>query len=313
MPSLSSFHAGVAAFAVVVLQPAAPAGGTARGTLTVNGHAVTLRHAYAALEPNSFDSSKNDVVVVLTDKPIPAAVLAAKTLGGPGGAAAEAGIENYLRVEFWEADEQERQSSRAILGAWIVGHRTISHQALKGKSLQVSPDPAARLDGGAIGSARVRGRLHTGGPRTFPHDDEHAFDVTFDAAVAARRPDPPPQPEPGPALDERRAKPLPAGGGDPGAAYLAYNKALRSADIQALARVDSTLEKASEKEKQAIRELLPGLVPMLPGAVKVLGGRSDGTVAVLDLQAVVMGQPTKGTAHMILSSGRWMYLRDIWK
>ena len=293
--------------------PSAP--DTARGSLTVNGQTVALTHAYAALEPNTFDPARDDIVVVLTDRPIPPGVLAAHTLGGLNSAAPAAGIENFLRLEFAEADEHEKTSSRAILGAWIIGHRTISHAALEGRNLQVSPDPAAKMTSPVIGRDRVAGRVHSDGPQTFPHNHEHAFDVTFDAAVAPRRPAAPPvtEPSPPPKIDAARAKALPAGGGDPGRAYLAYNEAILGGDFAALERLDFSLSKVADREKALIRELLPKLAPLAPSGVTVRGGRSDGATAVLDLAATVDGAPKTGGAELALVDGRWMVLRDWWR
>lgn len=289
---------------------------TARGTLTVNGRSTQLAYAYAALEPNTFDATRDDIVVVLTDKPIPAGILAAHTLGGLNSAATAAGIENYLRIELWEADEQEKQTSRAILGAWVIGHRTIGHAALDGRNLQASPDPSARMESPVVTRERVSGRVHSDGPQTFPHDHEHVFDVTFDVPVAPRRPAAPPppvEPSPAPNIDGSRAKPLPPGGGDPGRAYLAYNKALLTADFAALERLDFSLSKVSDKEKALVRDLLPGMKMFVPADVTILAGRSDGGAAVLDLEATVEGVRKKGGAEVALIGGSWMVLRDWWK
>jgi hypothetical protein len=45
--------------------------GTASGTLTLNGKSVPLRYAYAMAQPNTFDASKNDTAILLTEKPLP--------------------------------------------------------------------------------------------------------------------------------------------------------------------------------------------------------------------------------------------------
>lgn len=295
--------------------PGAPVPGAARGSLTVKGQAVTLTHAYAALEPNTFDETKDDIVVVLTDRPIPPDTLAAHSLGGLNGAAPAAGIENYLRFEFAEADEHEKTSSRAILGAWIIGHRTIGHAALEGRNLQVSPDPVAKMASPAIARDRIAGRVYSDGPQTFPHDHEYAFDVTFDVVVAARRDPAPPatEPVPPPAIDAARATTLPDGGGEPGRAYLAYNQAIRDADFAALERLDFTLSKVADREKTLIRDMLPKLAPLAPTGVRVLAGRSDGSTAVLELRSTGDGTTKEGGAELALVGGRWMVLRDWWR
>ena len=44
--------------------------GTATGTMTVNGKAFALRHAYASAQPGFFDKKSEDVRVLLTDVPL---------------------------------------------------------------------------------------------------------------------------------------------------------------------------------------------------------------------------------------------------
>src|ERR1043166_6233864 len=45
------------------------------GTLTVNGKTVKLTHSYATTRKNSFDKKKTDVLVLFSDRELPADVL----------------------------------------------------------------------------------------------------------------------------------------------------------------------------------------------------------------------------------------------
>ena len=64
----------------------------------MDGKPVTLGYAYAMLEPNPFDEKRpDDIVVLLTEKPIAAEVLGANRLSRSIGAAR---LENFLLVAF---------------------------------------------------------------------------------------------------------------------------------------------------------------------------------------------------------------------
>jgi hypothetical protein len=70
---LATMVFAVAAFGVSA-SSAAPklAPGAAAGTVTIDGVAVRLNHAYAMMQPNAFDEEVMDTAVLLTEKPVPA-------------------------------------------------------------------------------------------------------------------------------------------------------------------------------------------------------------------------------------------------
>jgi hypothetical protein len=281
--------------------PGGLAPGQAKGTLTVNGQAVTLRYAYADRETNPFDGAKLDIVVVLTDRPIAADVLARHDIGGLPGAAEAAGVRNYVRLTL-----------RMEGSGWEIGHRTISHDALKGKTLQVSPDPVSRFDGRAVTETRVEGTVHTNGPQTFPHDDTHEYEVSFNVAVMPVKPAAPPPPTPSPNA-AREGTPLPAGGGDPGLAFQAYCEALRKGDLEGLQQTAMTFAEATASQLEEIRGILPLMAAGAPANVKVVRGWMDGAdSAVLELTGVVMGLQAKGKAVMGRRGGAWLVVAVDW-
>jgi len=61
---------GLAAAAVMWAATAFAQPGTATGTMTVNGQRFALRHAYASVQPGSFDEKTEDVRVLLSDIPL---------------------------------------------------------------------------------------------------------------------------------------------------------------------------------------------------------------------------------------------------
>jgi hypothetical protein len=288
----------------LLLVAVAAAPGEVRGTLTVNGKAVPLVHGYAGLEPNPFDDTKNDIVIVFTDRAIPADVLAAHDIGGLPGAAEAASVRNYLRIKL------RRES-----GGWEIGHRTITHDVLGGRSLQVSPDPVAKFDARTVSDARVAGVVTTKGPQTFPHDDTHEFEVSFDLTVmplkSAPAPSAPSAPVTRPSVPGK-GTPLPAGGGAPGRALLAYVEAMQKGDLDALLKTDATLADATASQLDDIRTLLPLLTAAAPKNVNVLRGWVDGDEARLEVEGLVMGQKKKGGAVMTRVRGAWKVVEIDW-
>jgi hypothetical protein len=157
--------------------PTGLAPGKARGTITVNGKAVTLTNAYAALEPNPFDEKKDDIVVLLTDRPLPAAAMS-----GDLSDAATA-VPTFLRLKL----RDDPDMAKGFGGErWIIGNRTLGHEVLKGQTLQTSPDFSTKLEPVAIGTGRVEATVHTDGVQA-QFDDKFEYRVSFNAAVKPRR------------------------------------------------------------------------------------------------------------------------------
>ena len=115
-------------------------------------------------------------------------------------------------------------------------------------------------------AGRIAGRWTLAEPGDF-FGETYDFDLQFDTAV-----NPPP------------GKPLPAGGGEPGKAYVAWTTAVAQGDLPVLRDLaghdyDAWRIKSDDQDdvKSAIKDLRDG-TPLAP---KILGGRIDGDSAVL--------------------------------
>ena len=150
-------------------------GGTATGTLTVNGEAVTLKHAYARKvsgatmpdsgqfelrRPEEGETAAEGVLVVLTDRPLPVADLT--YVSSVEGASREGKVQGIS----WVVDSK-RQAAR----------QSLFHSAL-GSEVPGSPDAfeVSRLDARVAGKAAADADFF---------DDAWTYDVTFDAPVEA--------------------------------------------------------------------------------------------------------------------------------
>jgi hypothetical protein len=154
--------------------------GQAKGTLTVNAKPVTLGYAYAGLEPDAFDKNTDDIVILLTDTPIPDEIFAGKPVSS---AARAPGVKNYLMFVFRE--DKQQAGAFGFLGKWIVGRRIIGHDALKGKTLQSSPDMDVKVEPVAVEKDRVEATLSTEGPQD-NFGDKFEYRVAFNAVVKPR-------------------------------------------------------------------------------------------------------------------------------
>lgn len=164
--------------ALAAASPTGLAPGKAKGTLTVGGKSVTLTHAYATREPNPFDEKKQDIVVLLTDRPLEAAALAGDL------SRATQGSKNYLRLALREAANRElaKQAGWLVLDRWEVGNRELRHEAL-GKSLASSPDYDCKVDAVVVGPARVEATAYTSGVQE-QQGEKFEYRVSFNVAVA---------------------------------------------------------------------------------------------------------------------------------
>lgn len=172
----------VTSLAAVAVQAAAPptglAPGKAKGSVTINGTAVTLTHAYAALEPNPFDEKISDIVILLTNQPVDAAALA--------GTLSEAArhLQTYVCLKL--RDDPQRAKMSGILDRWVVGNRILVHPALKGKALQSSPDFDSKVDAVVVGPDRVEATVYTEQAVSTFGGDKIEYRASFNAAVRAR-------------------------------------------------------------------------------------------------------------------------------
>lgn len=171
-----------------------------------------------------------------------------------------------------------------MLGAWFSPGTSISRGGSDIGTL--TPAPAA--------SGPVKGRY-----RYVDEDDGFTCEATFEVPRLGAVADAPPPP----------GKPLPRGGGEPGAAYLALNRALLAGDADALAKLlppDRAAQMQAARATPDFAAQMAMMQAMAPADVVVTGGRLDGDTAWLDFTATEGGQPRVGTAKLVKENGRWV-------
>ena len=152
---------------------------------------------------------------------------------------------------------------------------------------------------GAPGAGdRVAGRY------TFSdEEDDPRCDLRFDIAVLGDPAKAPPLP----------GKPLPAGGGEPGRAYLANNDALIAGDLDALARLlppDRAAQLTQARKQPEFAAQLAFMQGLAARDVRITGGRQDGDRAWLEFTASEGGAPRVGSAEMRREGERWFVVSE---
>jgi hypothetical protein len=259
--------------------------GTAEGSFSIDGKAVTLSHAYAMSQPDKFDEKKTNTAILLSEKPLSAGALDKLT-----------DLENAQRGD-------RRNSVLFVLDETGSAVReVIRHESLGDVSLQRSGTTLAEVSAAAGPEGRVQGSAKTKEPEDFL-DHKYQIDVGFDAPVHAAMKEPP-------LPDAKTGEKLPPGGGDPGREYLAFHEAVQKKDLEAVRKwKPADMPDVSDEELKQGLELMAA---MSPAEIKVDDGYVAGDSAVLYVSGTVEGEKQYGTVRMARSEGAWRLTKQKW-
>ena len=282
----------------------APAAGTARGELVVDGKPLALKHAVAVSLPDTFDETKEAFAVLLTPEPV--------------------ALDSITTLK--DADDVRGAAKQGLVVKYGANgyHMTIRHPLLKEKELQQSMGGELPLE--ARGPDRVSGSVKNfgeGAEDIAGHKVQ--FNIAFNAPVKHRFP------LEQPLVLAAGAKPLAAGGGDAGKAYLAAKCKPMPANLkdrkvfeqwltsEGMMPTDKDLaEMSKQKGKPVTRDEAIGeahqmvelITAMAQKDCKILGGSSDGKLAVLQVEAQVMGSRSRSDAYMANEGGKWVFKKQ---
>ncbi len=189
------------------------------------------------------------------------------------------------------------------------------------QSIKFSADQSGNISGGtfpelevtSVGPERFSGRVHHPEVQEF-FDDTFQYDLTFDVPLA----DPPVVKLEGSAAgaELENGEPLPEGGGEPGAAFIAWCDAVHSGEfdrIKALLPAEQAAMLETEEERELFAEDLELIQMMTPTEVEVLGGSSDGETAILEVTGAFDGETAQGEITMVFMEGRWINTAAAWQ
>lgn len=281
-----------------VAAPALAGEGKADGTLTANGKTVKLTHAYATRKPNPFDKKLTDAYVVFTDRAMPAEK-ATDTFG-------------LMEAEGINAVTVEITPDKSVVSGELYS------PSFK-KMHQFSAVGMQKLDITTMTKDRIAGRVYIEKMQDF-FDEKYTYDIRFDVPLAAGATSSATPPAgasaapPAPAASgasQAKGKPLPAGGGEPGKAYMAYQKVLMSGDLAAL-RKSVGDEQAKQMNDPDFPKMLKLVQAMQPKNIRITGGTSDGTTATLNATGKDGDATSTGTITMALQGGVWKVTKESW-
>ena len=278
----SSLALVLAAFSL----PAFAADGTVNGSLTANGKTFALKHAYAQMRKSPFDKKKQVLQLTFTDQEL-----------SPAAASDD--------IELMQAQDKQQLSgfTATIDDDKQIISGTVFSPAFK-KMKQFSSVGTQKLDLTALTPTRVAGSIKMPKMDDF-FDEKFQYTATFDLPVGKPAGPPPP-----PVL---KGAPLPAGGGDPGKAYMAYLKLLAGGDMKAfLGGITASRAKEASSDPD-FKKLFPLLQAMQPKAVKITGGAINGNSATLLATGKDDNQTSNGTVTMVKEGGAWKVEKEDWK
>jgi hypothetical protein len=156
----------LAVLGLVLPSTASAAGGTAKGTFTVQGKASKLAYAYATAKPDRTDPSKEEIQVILSDVPLEAAVLEDPT---------PFGLQDLTKANKLHGIRFLIGPSKAVVST------SLYDSAFKmGSVSAVGTD--IKLDVQTLDKTKVAGKLYTAKPQDF-NGVSYEYSVTFDAPI----------------------------------------------------------------------------------------------------------------------------------
>jgi hypothetical protein len=257
------------AIALAVPSPIFAADGTAEGTLTINGTAISLKYAYASPQPGFFDKNKEDIHVLLSDVP----------------------LSDEQREDVFELMKLARDGSARIVEVVLDAEAKPISGAFFAQPFEgmVSATGMHVFEPSAFEHKRIAGRLHTDGARTF-QSVTYEYAVTFSATI----------PRPPTAEEVAAALASPAG-----RAAAAYVTALRDNNLPAfvtlLAEPSAAAYRGADTEATfaALRAETP------PDSTVVALTTPSETTAIATINGTRDGIVIEATVALALIDGKW--------
>lgn len=249
------------------------------GTFHTDGRAIELKGAYAYRMPDPFDDDAQITRIVFADRPIDAAALAD---AADRDEAIDEMLRGAVRVDLnLEADGSVQNINTR------VGDTSGSQSGSGWYTLDLKRNDAQR----------VEGRFHSN------DEEDKTSGRYYDLAFAL---DLPGAADPGPAL--------PAGGGEAGKAYLAYQAALKKGDIDALAKT-MTKERAEEllahRNDPDFKMMFEFIQAQALRDAKYVKGHGKGEAATLEFAGKDGdGNPTTSSVTMQREAGAWKVAKE---
>ena len=272
-----------AVLVITIPSPLAASETSLEGTFTANGEKVELTHVYVFPQKVGFyDETDPTWTLLLVARPVDERELDDHIWDSA-----------YIRIGITKTSEFSEEPRIEVLS----------------QDIRFSADQPGNISGGTYPSLE----LTSAGPEGFEgrvwhaeeqefFDDTFKYDFTFSAPMS----------DPFAPIGD----PLPAGGGEPGAAFIDWCDAIHSGDIERIKKLVPAEQSAmfdDPSQKDQIMEELEFMKLMTPSEVVVIGGSSDGETAVLQVTGTFDGEAATGEVTMTRWGDRWANTNATWE
>jgi len=291
-PDMRAFRVVSLSLVLGAFAASAPAGagesvapGEAAGSFSIDGKSVTLSHAYAMTQPSDFDEKKTDTAILLTEDPLPARAL--EGLKDLESAAQGGGNSLLLKLD---------ESGNAI-------REVVRHSALGGGSLQMSGMTHSEVRVSSRDSGGISGSVSTAQDEEFLKH-RYKSDVRFHAVLRESLREPP-------APDAKTGKRLPAGGGDPGKAWMQLHRAILRKDLATIRKMSRPGEMPDMSDED-LKKGLELMAAMTPEKIVIEDGYVRDDDAVLYMTGFQGSEKQYGTVRLSRIAGNWRPAGEKW-
>ena len=268
------------------------ADGGATGSLKLDGQTIKLTNSIARTKPGTFDEKKTDIVVLLTN------TAATNDMLLSDSKLSEAVQTGKLRgIKLTLDASTEKPIHMAVLDPKVP--------------IQMSGTGIWNFDAWDFSTKHVTARFFTKGQEDFGGGEhKYSYDVNFAVPVQAiLAPDEM-------TVDATNGTKLPANGGDPGKAYMAFDKAARAGNLNEMKKYASDTRGMPEGlSQEEIKQMVEMMKAMRPAKVKVNGGFVAGDHATLSVEAQDPQSKAKmnGKIEMVKESNGWKLMAEKWR
>jgi hypothetical protein len=278
--------------------------GRASGEIVVDGNVTKLNYVYAQQQGHDmFDEKESRVKLIFTEKPV-----SEDALGDD--------VEHFLRMKeagnsyvmMYQLTAAKQSDFPEV---WAVGRLSSNQTSVTMADRSNFEDTlmSSDIDLSKFDDRTIDGRIYTTGPnKKFDHTYE--LDVSFNAQI--KKPDATDAP-----VTASNGQPLPADGGAPGQAYMAFIKAVEATkNLKELVQVLETSLSATKLEegKKSLASIPPAeeqttfklfKTMIIVKDARVEGGFMSGEKATLSITGTDGGQKSISRINMHLENGQW--------
>jgi hypothetical protein len=253
------------------------------GQCKLEGKPIKFVDGYAAMAPDPFEKSKQVATFWFLSVPLEAGALAGKK---------PADFDDVISSHAFDKDSTTLEL-RLDEGKKLVEQL----------QMYVPPGTSRSMSSNAVGKLALKAPFgaKAAGSWALTDDDDLSCNISFDLAIGAS------------GAAGVAPKPwgtaLPAGGGAPGAVYMAMHKATLAGDVDGMLK-HATKARAAEMDKARkdpdFKMMLEMIKAMEPKEVRIVSGRADAAKAELQIAGKEGdGASMTGTVKLVMEGGAW--------